>query len=69
MRCLSFHTEGTISDCLSDVLILSCCPFSEFYPVLKERVNKYFKDNNIVSVLIVLRPYDLACSDIFASLS
>ena len=26
-------------------------PSSDFYRVLKERVNKYFKENNIVSVL------------------
>ena len=41
------HAVSSLSTLCSNVVPL--LKFSEFYKTLKERVHKYFKDNNIVS--------------------
>ena len=47
MKCLCFQRGGKPLLSCDSVHILKSC--SKFYTTLKERVEKYFKENNIVS--------------------
>lgn len=52
MRCLSSRNRGLVTFCVTCVHSY-CNPllYSKFYQVLKERVDNYFKEHNIVSSL------------------
>lgn len=58
MKCPSSPSKGMwwLNHTCSHAHIFFAILFSEFYKVLKGRVEKYFKDNNMVSASDVLDP-------------
>ena len=48
MSCLCFQNQGNINILPVAHRVIIILPFRLFYTTLRERVDKYFKENNIV---------------------